>query len=233
MDSSPFYILAYVLMDNHYHLILEMKKEPIDRIMHKLNMGYSKYFNRKYSRVGTIFGGTYKCILITDQTQLFKTLQYILYNPVKAKMVDYPDQYRWSSHFEMALKNPSILSKERLLWRLDHNRENAQKKYYALIRMQKCQNDLMESQNSDWEQYAVEIFFKHWSANCDVRKTIRRKSRAKAIVKQRNNFVHEALNCGYSVDEVADFLKYSKRAIRQIRVRMNETNRGGERGNSN
>ena len=223
--ANDFYIYAYVLMDNHYHLLIEMKSDPLNIIMHKLNMSYSKYFNKKYGRVGTIFGGPYKCFPITGKAQFLNTLQYILFNPVQAKIVKSVQDYRWSSHFEMKLNKAPLLAKNRLLWRLDHNKETAEKIYADLIGdggISPQENlILQENTNSLQIHNSLEIFYKHWSKDSPGRKKICNNNRTKAVVEERKRFVLEALTCEYPVKDIAQFLKCSQRTIRHIREQWN------------
>jgi putative transposase len=97
-DRYGIVIHAFVLMDNHYHLILETPKGNLLKVMHGLNGGYTGYFNRKYGRVGHLFQGRYKAICIEKDTYLLPLSRYIHLNPVRAGRVKRLDQYQWSSY---------------------------------------------------------------------------------------------------------------------------------------
>lgn len=94
----PFYLYAYCLMTNHVHLLIERQTDEIGRIMHRLLTGYSQYYNRKYRRVGHLFQGRHKAILCQSDRYLCKLVRYIHLNPVRARMVDEPQQYPYSGH---------------------------------------------------------------------------------------------------------------------------------------
>lgn len=85
-------------MGNHYHLLIETPKGNITRAMHYLNTTYTGYFNRKYKRVGHLFQGRYKGFLIEKERYLLSVSRYIHLNPIRAKMVKRPEEYRWSSY---------------------------------------------------------------------------------------------------------------------------------------
>jgi hypothetical protein len=85
-------------MDNHYHLILETPKGNLLKVMHGLNGGYTGYFNRKYGRSGHLFQGRYEGIIIDKDSYLIPLSRYVHLNPVRAKIVERPEQYRWSSY---------------------------------------------------------------------------------------------------------------------------------------
>ena len=97
-DRYGILIHAYVLMDNHYHLILETPKGNLLKIMHGVNGGYTNYFNRKYKRVGHLFQGRYRAILVEKDRYLLPLSRYVHLNPVRAGLVKKPGGYLWSSY---------------------------------------------------------------------------------------------------------------------------------------
>jgi putative transposase len=105
-------ILAFVLMDNHFHLLVKpLIKDGLSEFMKKLGIGYTKYFNIKYQRVGPLFQGKYKFVLMETDEQLSYIPHYIHLNPVEIiekkwkdkdiansqKVFDFAKSYRWSS----------------------------------------------------------------------------------------------------------------------------------------
>jgi len=71
-------ILAYCLIPNHFHLLIEeIEKGGIVKFMHKLGIGYVRYFNNKHNRVGGLFQGRYKAVEIENEKQLLYLLIYI------------------------------------------------------------------------------------------------------------------------------------------------------------
>ena len=126
------HIHSFCLMPNHYHLLLSPVIEGgIPKFMKKLNMGYSRYFNERYKRSGTLFEGRYKSILITAHAHFVHLPYYIHLNPLDmfdygwrnrvmhnhADAVAYLENYRWSSHLDyLGKKNfPSVTHREFLL----------------------------------------------------------------------------------------------------------------------
>jgi REP element-mobilizing transposase RayT len=93
------YILyAYVLMNNHVHLLLETGEIPLSKILQGINQRYTMYFNWRYRTVGHLFQGRYKAILCDKDKYLLSLVKYIHLNPVRAGVVKSPEEYRWSSH---------------------------------------------------------------------------------------------------------------------------------------
>ena len=91
-------IEAFCFMSNHIHLALRVFDTSISRIVHHLAFRFAQFVNRKYKRIGHLFQGRFKSILVDDATYLKELIRYIHLNPVRAGMVTDPRDYLWSSH---------------------------------------------------------------------------------------------------------------------------------------
>ena len=89
---------AYCLMGNHYHLVIETPLGNLSKGVAYLNGNYSQYFNRAHRRVGHVFQGRYKSILVERQSYLLELSRYVVLNPVRASMVRTPQEWPWSSY---------------------------------------------------------------------------------------------------------------------------------------
>lgn len=92
---------AYCMMTNHFHILLETSETEPGKFMKQLASCYAIYFNRKYTYTGHLFEGRYKACLVNDDAYFLQTSRYIHLNPVKAKMVEHPEDYPWSSYRTM------------------------------------------------------------------------------------------------------------------------------------
>ena len=101
----PFYLYAYVLMPNHFHLLLEVQESPTARIMQSLLTGYVRRFNRIHRHKGHLFQGRYKAIACDRDSYLLELVRYIHLNPLRAKMVTQPGQWQWTGHGEYLRTN--------------------------------------------------------------------------------------------------------------------------------
>ena len=81
-------IHSYCLMNNHYHLLVETPDANLSKGMRQLNGVYTQWFNRKQRRVGHLFQGRYKAILVEKDAYLLELSRYIILNPIRAHMVD-------------------------------------------------------------------------------------------------------------------------------------------------
>ena len=89
---------AYCLMDNHYHLLIETPEGNLSAGMRQLNGVYTQAFNRSHGRDGHLFKGRFKSILVEKESHLLELCRYVVLNPERAKMVERPEQYPWSSY---------------------------------------------------------------------------------------------------------------------------------------
>ena len=126
---------AYCLMDNHYHLLIETLDPNLSRGMRHLNGVYTQRFNRLHSRVGHVFQGRFKSILVEKQSYLLELCRYIVLNPVAAKMVKHPEDYEWSSYRFTAhsIKKPEFLSVDWVLGQFSTQKLAALKGYRDFV----------------------------------------------------------------------------------------------------
>jgi len=129
-------VFVYVLMGNHYHLLLRTPRANLSRAMQWLGVTYTNRFNARHSRSGHLFQGRFKNMLVQNDAYLLQLSYYIHRNPLRAKMVERLADYRWSSYRAYAYGQiaPEWLNTELILSQLvnakDRHkayRENTQK----------------------------------------------------------------------------------------------------------
>jgi putative transposase len=89
---------AYCLMNNHYHLVIETPDGNLSKGMRQLNGVYTQAYNKRYGRVGHLFQGRFKAILVQKDSHLLEVCRYVVLNPVRAKTIKHPRLYPWSSY---------------------------------------------------------------------------------------------------------------------------------------
>lgn len=89
---------AFCLMNNHVHLAIQVGEKPLSRIMQHLCFRYTQWVNSRQKKVGHLFQGRYKAIVVDADAYLAELVRYIHLNPVRAKLVKDPEKYRWSGH---------------------------------------------------------------------------------------------------------------------------------------
>ncbi len=95
--QGGFSVIAYCLMTNHIHLLVR-EQEPLGDSIKRISVSYSRRFNKKYGRSGHLFQGRFGSEPVETGRYLARVVRYIHMNPVKAKIVFRPEDYRWSSY---------------------------------------------------------------------------------------------------------------------------------------
>lgn len=110
-------VLAYCLMPNHFHLLLkQLTDNGVSEFIGKISNGYTKYFNTKHNRVGPLFQGAFKAVLVETDEQLLHVSRYIHLNPYVSELVKDLEAYKYSSYREyIGLDEVEICSKELIL----------------------------------------------------------------------------------------------------------------------
>ena len=126
---------AYCLMDNHYHLLIETPDGNLSQGMRQLNGVYTQRFNRRHQRVGHLFQGRYKAILVERDSYLLELCRYVVLNPIRARMVKHIERYPWSSYPATLGMTacPSWLNTDWLLGQFGKRRSIARQRYAELV----------------------------------------------------------------------------------------------------
>ena len=91
-------IHSFCFMTNHIHLAIQVANDSISRIIQNVAFRYASYINKKQKKVGHLFQGRFKSILVVGDLYLRELVRYIHLNPVRAGIVKHPEEYLWSSH---------------------------------------------------------------------------------------------------------------------------------------
>jgi len=126
---------AYCLMDNHYHLLIETPGGNLSSGMRQLNGVYTQRYNRIHHTVGHLLQGRFKAIVVEKDSYLLGVSRYIVLNPVRAKVVSSPGEWKWSSFRATAgLERPrEFLSIDWVLSQFHHNAREAQNLYREFV----------------------------------------------------------------------------------------------------
>jgi putative transposase len=96
-ESDRYSLYAYCIMDNHVHLLLREREEPIAKSIKKIAVSYAYYYNHKYQRIGHVFQDRYRSENVEDDSYLLTAVRYIHNNPEKAR-ISLRENYKWSSY---------------------------------------------------------------------------------------------------------------------------------------
>ena len=128
---------AWVLLDNHFHLLLQPQETKLAFLMRRLLTGYAVAFNLRHKRAGHLFQNRYKSIVCDRDSYLLELIRYIHLNPLRAGVVNSLDllaDYRWCGHRELLADSPDhSVSVAEVLLLFSDNRQTARKKYIDFL----------------------------------------------------------------------------------------------------
>jgi len=127
---------AHCLMPNHYHCMIETPDGNLSLGMRQLNGIYTQRYNRRHNRTGHIFQGRFKAVLVEKENYLLELCRYVVLNPMRARLAEKPEAWRWSSYEATAglRKKPHLLTTDWILSVFDRKTALAQKRYRAFVR---------------------------------------------------------------------------------------------------
>jgi len=141
----PFNLYSYCLMPNHVHLLLEVKKVPLSKIMQALQTGQTMFFNKKYAHLGHVFEGRYFWLLVEKDPYFLELIRYINLNPVRAGLVDEAEEWEYSSYREIVgLKERELVEREEILSNFSQDQVKAVEEFKDFIKggLEVTQDDL-------------------------------------------------------------------------------------------
>lgn len=146
-------VRAYCLMGNHYHLLVETPEANLAHGMRHFNGIYTQRFNCRHRRVGHVFQGRYKAILVQKDSYLLELARYIVLNPVRAHMVHSIKDWPWSSYRATAglIEAPDWLDTDGILSAFGQRKSRARERYRAFVAEGK-------NQPSPWGQLRNQIY---------------------------------------------------------------------------
>lgn len=225
-QTMRYKLIGYVLMDNHYHLLIQTMDIKLEKIMHKVNNKYSKYFNAIYERCGHVFQGRYKASLIQDERYLIKVLSYIHQNPVKAGICKRVEDYKWSSD-KFYRRNLNGLIETKVINEIINKGFKESGKNYKEI-MDEFEETDYEKLNKIGEE-AYEIMMKSSTitekkpslgeilaetiTDDNIAKLILNGTRESKYREYKLKYAEEAKNYGYTLREIGSFIGQSGNSI--------------------
>ena len=134
-DLFNWSVHSWCQMTNHYHLLVETPDANLSKGMRYLNGVYTQRFNRKHLRVGHVYQGRFKAILVEKDSYLLELARYIVLNPVRAGMVESAEQWDWSSYRMTAglASSPDWFDREWILSCFSKNERVAIKSYMQFV----------------------------------------------------------------------------------------------------
>lgn len=229
--------IAFVLMPNHVHFLLYQNEANLHEAMRDLFSQYARRHNKKYERKGHLFAGRYRQAVCLDESYFLAVSLYIHLNPVRARLVDQPTDYRWSS-CKLFTKSPvtqSFVSPQRILELLSQDPQEAQGIYREMleegqkIKMGEVFEDRRAMHDFQWKLSGVFHLFgklaalrkdepsKHWDeTELDERIAAFSIARIHPLPKDKEAkryLVEQLISRGFARREIAQKLGVSRKTI--------------------
>ena len=234
---------AYCLMGNHYHLVIETPDGNLSKGMRQLNGVYTQAFNRRHHRVGHLFQGRFKGILVQKESHYLEVCRYVVLNPVRAKAVKQPREWPWSSYRATGglARVPRCLTVDEILSHFGQRRGPAQRKYREYVGEGIAGASIWENLAAQ-SLLGLEGFAEALRGHVTGKETIREIPKGQRLIgraslkklfdeagkgkAKRDRLISQAVNQhGYSQMEVARHLKLHYSTVSRLIKSVNEEHR--------
>ncbi len=209
---------AWVQMDNHYHLIVETVEGNLSKGMRQLNGVYTQAHNRRHNRVGHVYQGRFKGILVDAESYLLELSRYVVLNPLRAGMVKQLRNWKWSSYPSMTGqgKSPEWLETDFILGHFGKRRKQAVTRYIEFVRAGKGLDSVWDDKIHPvilGDETFVESIYKQYvdEVASDVKEISRLERRSKN--KPLDSYFAEGVDRASSIAAAYGSGNYSQREI--------------------
>ena len=186
-EKYKFKLYHYVLMTNHIHLVLEHKKEggSLAEIMKGLNLSYAQHYKGKYKHIGHFWQDRYKSIIVSKDNYLLACGSYIELNPVRAKIVEDPKDYKWSSYHVYAYgKKDSVVDEHPIYRELSKDETERRKRYREFVKGMVKDKNAMKGEMDRRVVYGSKDFIEEIAKEYEIEEIIKPKGRPKKGVEE-------------------------------------------------
>jgi putative transposase len=189
-EKYRFKLYHYVLMTNHVHLVIEPLEGggSLSEIMKGINLSYARHYKRKYNHIGHFWQDRYKSIIISKDEYLLACGSYVELNPVRAKIVEDPKEYTWSSYRTYAWGKEDMLVDEHPVYlQLSVDEGERRGKYREFVRGRLKDKEAMKGEMNRRIIYGNKTFVQEMMAAHNISEKIRQVGRQKGWKKNKEN----------------------------------------------
>ena len=199
----------YCLMDNHYHLLVELTGENLSLFMRQINSNYAIFFNKKYKRSGHLWQGRYKSYYIIGEDYLFSLYKYIEHNPIEAKMSEHVGEYKFTLLATLLQNNLNVIECAKHSQLIELIKEEGVLEHLELRlsedeleRLRTEQKRIIVVDEYELKLYKLKSLDEHFN-KCDIKS-------------ERDSAIVSAAEDGYTQPDIASYLNLSTSSISKI-----------------
>ena len=231
-EKLGFNLYAYVIMDNHYHLMLQLADCPLQTIMQRLLSHYVRDYNKKHGQSGYLFGGRYRAINVLNEGHLFSLLRYIHQNPVAAGICQKISDYPWSSDpiYRKNDRAHGLVQIDFILERFSKDRQKALLAYCQFMDEQRLEDpsiiqDIQANERLESKKLAdymkrprkpLEVILRQVVPDDTVYESIAKGSRKRSLTPYKRDYIRAALARGYTLAQIGASMGISASAVWQL-----------------
>lgn len=228
-------ILAYVIMDNHYHILIQTNKDPIGEVMFNINNVTGKFIRDISGRSGHVFQGRYCSNLVQTNEYLLWLLRYIHRNPVRSGICEEVGNYKWSSYrcylkghsdfvnvnFPLSIFNPDKKTAIKLFWKLMNvnGKEESMEKDFELFRPQLSRYNNQKDCNIELElpsRPSITDIVNSFGLHDEDISLLTSGSRKRSLTNIKIDLIKKAIGEKYTFSEIASYLNITQSAVSKL-----------------
>ena len=219
---------GYVLMDNHFHLILNTPLGNLSRFGQRFNTAYTVYYNRRHKRPGHLYQGRYKAILVEKDNYLLELSRYIHLNPVKIKrikkepiekQIDFLRKYNWSSHLGYGLLKyrQDFVNYNSVLEYFGGDNKKGRKDYRGFV-----EEGVIKEINSPFEDIKGQVALGESSFVEWIYENVLKEKKPDTIEQSASNELVKEFRLDFLIEKVCEVFEVEKTAILKRRPKCRE-----------
>jgi len=212
-------LLYYVIMDNHFHLVVKTGQGSLSEFMLEVQRKYTFRYNLRYQRSGTLYDGRFRSIAVANEWQFRQLIHYLAYNPVEARLVRTPEDYPWCAHRLVIDGLVSFVDSDQLLAHFGPYAPQAMKAYRKMVSTSNpgavARKDCPAVEKGELSRY-LDGIMKSFPFSSEEYELLRRGECPELLLGLRDSLIHQMRDFGYSIPAIADYLSTDYFTIRRI-----------------
>jgi REP element-mobilizing transposase RayT len=222
MDKYDLALLYYVIMDNHFHLVVRTGQNSLSEFMMVLQRKYTFRYNLRYQRSGNLYDGRFCSRPVENERQFRQLIHYVANNPVVAGLTSTPDEFPWCAHRVVIDGLVSLVDSDQLLSHFGSPPTQAMQEYKEMVSDGKpcmvARKDCFAVDKSELPMYLDRIM-DSFSLSPQEQESLRKGECPEVLTELRNTMIHQMRDFGYSCTAISEYLSTDYFVVRRIAMK--------------